>query len=460
MAEGGDRSFHQDLAMTFQSGFALYAESMGKGERIPIASQASGGRNGSAGKISVFQAATSFVTTIIGAGILSFPGAFAKAGWVYSWAILITSALIVAEIGRVIEEAIQLVEKRMKRGEVFPFDQVSRYEDLCEVAFGKVGQHLAFVLVNGYLLLMGGAFMILIGSSLNFLFEVEVQSAIIGAGILFLPVSLLNDTSIIANLSVVGVIASVIYAFAIGVGGLQVASWTDAKDRQTVTFIDSSQLQDLGMVFAVMLLGFTYQLVAPNVRADMQKPEEMPKAISIAVTVVLIVYGTAGTLGYYGWGENVKGNVLRSMNLPDGSPMVAGLLLSGAVVCNLLVTFPIIMNCVYRAVEATIFEGYSCTSRIVLCLAALATGLYVPYFMEFLGLVGSVLGVAVGIFLPVACYWTLAKKESEADKDFNPQGEIPKVLGHVVIVILGTIVLCVGTYSSLDELMKAFANGS
>ena len=45
---------------------------------------------------------------------------------------------------------------------------VVKYEDMAEVAFGKPGIYFASITVNSFLLFMSGAFLILIGSSLEF----------------------------------------------------------------------------------------------------------------------------------------------------------------------------------------------------------------------------------------------------------------------------------------------------
>merc|ERR1719210_2632951 len=158
-----------------------------------------------------------------------------------------------------------------------------------------------------------------------------------------------------------------------------------------------------------MLMGFTYQTVAPTVWAEMEKPRELPSAVRGAVAIVALVYATAGGLAYYGWGNSVEGDINASMRYPDGAAMTAGLILSGAVVANLLVTFPIIMNCVYRAAEAAVNKPYSVSVCLALLTVAVLIGRFLLFFFPFLTLISAVLGVEVGIFIPLAIYGTLAR---------------------------------------------------
>lgn len=445
------------LAMTFESGYVRYARTHLFDEALPLAQ---GKEKGIVGKVSTSEATTSLVTTIVGAGILGFPAIFAKGGWVCSCILLLLSAWIVIDVGKTMDDAIRIVEARLARNYIFNFTKVQRIEDLAEAAFGKIGQTLTFVLVNSYLLFVGSALMILIGISVNYLFAaVPVRWAIIGAGAVFVPMSLLDNMSIIAKLSVVGVIASVTYAIAIGTAGLQNADQTNPQER--VTSLEPQQVSDLGVVLAVMLLGFTYQLVAPTIRTDMEKPTEFPKAVQNAVVVVFLVYGLAGGLGYYGFGDEVKGTVLESMVNPDGSKMIAGIALAGAVIANLVVTFPLLLVCVYRGMEAAFFGSYSAVLRIFLCLLALATGLFLPFFLEILSLIGSVLGVAVGIFCPVVCYWSLALDETKSVEGTpSPTEDIFRMVRHIIIILLGLIVLCVGTYGAVNDLIDATKQGA
>lgn len=431
--------------MTFESALVQLAKkSKLTLEELPIKSH--GG-----GKISTLGAIMSLVTTMVGAGVLGFPKTFSNAGWYASPVLLLLCAWVAMEIGHILSDCLAMVEERLAEGARFSFTKPEKYEDICEAAFGSTGKFTATIMVNAFLLFMSGAFMILIGQSLEFViqkaFFSPYRACVLAVSILFLPLTLLDDMSQIAKLSGIGVLASFVYVLAIGFAGFEAGMSDTIKDYN----LYPAKLTDLGGVISVMFLGLTYQQVLPTVRSEMEAPRESSKAVTIAVAGVTLVYGTAGGLGFFGWGNQVKGNVLQSMVNEDGSPTVQGLMLSIAVIANLFVTFPIVMSIVSRAMEANLVGGlYSYTVRVCLFMVSLLIGLFVPFFLDFLTLIGAVLGVVVGGFMPVAVYWAMAGTK---------QYSVFQVVRHGGIILIGLVALIFGTLTSVQGLMASFERG-
>jgi len=400
------------------------------------------------GKTTTLQACATLTTTIVGAGVLSLPATFARGGWFVAPPLLILCGLAMMEAGFALDKVCHMVEALLRAGKTpLSFERLVGFEDLFEAAFGRGSRVLAAVPVSLLLLCMGGALMILIGQSLAFISGLAYEQGVIAAAVVFAPLSLLDDMNIIARLSFVGVVASVAYVLCIGCAGWRASHF--GTERTYLLAPEPSQLTDLGMVVSVMLLGFTYQQVVPTLRTEMCRPQELPWAIAGAVGSAAFVYMVAGSLGYYGWGERVTGNVLESMRMPDGSKMPEGLVLASAVIANLSVTFPIIMICVYRAAEDKVLGHYSPLTRLVLLFITLLVGLFVPYFLAFFGLLASVLGVFF-VFSPIALHFALVKKSGE-------KLSAAIMLKHIVVVSLGLVALIFGTWTSLQDLVKAFA---
>jgi len=140
--------------------------------------------------------------------------------------------------------------------------------------------------------------------------------------------------------------------------------------------------------------------------------------------------------------------VLQSMRMPDGTHMWEGYVLSAAIIANLFVTFPAQMLYVYRAAEQRACGRYSPTVRFALLFITLLIGLFVPYFLQFFGLLASLLGVFF-VFGPLALYWGLAMKTGlEVSR--------ATVLKHAVVMSLGSIALVFGTWTSLLDLIAKF----
>lgn len=423
---------------------------------IMLMNNGAGDKDQPAGQTTTLQATSTIVTTIIGAGILSFPRTFAQGGWFYSSLLLVLCAWSVVEMGVSIDASCQFVQNRLRRGEEYSFTRVTTYDDLCEAAFGRLGKIMAAISVNLFLLMLGAVFIILISLQLKFLLQpIDLGDwAVWGIGFVFMPLSLVDDMTIIAKISVIGVFASFIYAISIGTAGWQAAQ--HPCPAEYTNLLPLSDLGNLGPVISIFLMGFAYQTVAPNVRAEMQNPEEFPRAVGGGVSVVGLVYASSGALAYWGWGNDVKGSVVDSMyeftdTCEQGERLPLGLLLASAIIANLTVTFPIVMNCVFRAAEAALgvkysIKGASVFIRIGLVALALVIGQNLPYFFPFLSLTGATVGGFVCVFLPIALYWKLGRDEGISLRTYK--GTAAK---HAFILLLGIVSLIFGTIGAIQE---------
>jgi len=406
-----------------------------------------------AGRTTTLSTSMNLITVMVGAGVLAFPKFFGMAGWYLGPLVLLAAAASSMEAGRAFVEALRLTEAKLRAGARFSFTRPDKYEDAVEAAFGAGGKTAAGVLLNVFMLLICGCFMMLIGASLHAISPGwEVKTWVLASCVLFGPLSLLRDMDFISRLSSVGVVASVLYVLCIAQAGLA-AGWstdigTNGREFRTVP----DKATDVGVVLSVMFLSFAFQVVVPTVRQEMQHPEEMPEAIQNAVGATAGVYMLVGILGYYGWGNGVKDKVLESMTYEDsdGKPhyTMAGILLSVAVISNLFVTLPIILNCISLAAESAAGFGYSPPLRLGLLGTALLLATNLPFFGEVLSLIGALFVTVTMTFIPMACYWKLAL-------DANQSPPPATRLKHAAIVVLGLVAIVFGTIGGWQELMEA-----
>lgn len=430
------------------------------------------------GQTSTVATAMNLVTTMVGAGILAFPSTFARGGWYLAPWLLVCSTAVTLEIGMLIDRICVMSEEKAASGARYSFGScIEKYEDLGEAAFGLPGKRIVSLVANLFMLNICGAFMILVGSSMELLsvgfVDFFVQYGYGGKWVgwvclpfrfwvlvmsgAFAPLALLDDMSFISRLSFVGVIASFIYVIAIAEGGLSSSAGgaSTAVEHQSYP----KKFGDVGMVISVMLLGFSCQTVLPTVRSEMLHPTQLHVAIKTSTITVLLVYMCAGMIGFYAWGDRVEGNVLLSMKNTRDAPLVAGMVLAFAVVANLLVTFPIIMQCVAKALESHLGGGFSLVGRLSLFACAMFVGFFCPYFLEFLGLVASVLGIVMGICIPLACYWKL-RADGSGNEGAGGRGppSIQEYAKHGMILLFGAVALIYGTIDGVAGLVQKMQN--
>jgi len=315
---------------------------------------------------------------------------------------------------------------------------------------------LASACLNTFMLCMCGAFMILIGMSMEYVTNMLLpyRAWVLLSTLLFVPLCLLKDMELISRMSAVGVIASVIYVLSIMAAGIaakfsegagEFRPWPVQGESDSVFVI----IKKFSTTLSVFLLSFAYQLVVPTVRAEMEVPSDMPRAINRAVLVVAFVYFSVGLVGYYGWGDNVKGNVLESMVYVDGTKMLAGRALALAVVANLIVTYPIVMSCVSLAAESYCGGLYNAPLRIILLAITAAVALFCPSFLAILTLQASTVCTMSMTLIPLCVVWKLALSSG-----MKPSAAT--AVKHFIIIMMATMALIFGTWDSVEELDKAF----
>jgi len=276
--------------------------------------------------------------------------------------------------------------------------------------------------------------------------------------LLFVPLCLLKDMALISRLSAVGVIASAIYVLSILEAGMQarLTACTEARDLRLWPKHSKEDpivpiLTNFCTTCSVFLLGFAYHIVVPTVRAEMEAPNQMPLAINRAVLLVASVYFSVGLVGYYGWGNDVAGNVLDSMVNPDGTKMLAGRALALAVMANLFVTYPIIMSCVSLAAESYCGGKYNATLRIILLAITAAIAMFCPSFLAILTLQASTVCTMSMTLIPLGVFWKLALSSGKKPSRVT-------AAKHLLIVIIALMAVAVGTWQSIEEMVEAFGN--
>merc|ERR1712127_1039049 len=99
------------------------------------------------------------------------------------------------------------------------------------------------------------------------------------------------------------------------------------------------------------------------------------------------------------------------------------------------------MSCVNRSLEAEFIGHYSYALRASTLTFSLLIGLFVPYFFEFLSIVGSSLSVIVCVVIPLSCHWALARQNG-LEKLTNLRLTVAK---HALISVVGLVALIIGT---------------
>lgn len=324
---------------------------------------------------------------------------------------------------------------------------IRSYPDIGERAFGTKGRALVSVAMNVELYLVATGFLILEGDNLHNLYpdvEYEVGGLVIGGrqgfifiiGLVVLPTVWLDNMSILSYISATGVVASFILVCSI----FWAAVFDDIGFRGQGTLFNYR-----GIPTAISLYAFCYcaHPVFPTLYTSMSDQQKFSKVMLVCFVVCTMTYASVAILGYLMFGGKVDSQV--TLNLPINR--VSSKVAIYTTLVNPLAKYALMVTPILNALERRFL---ACPSRVMsmfirsgLVVSTIVVAVAVPFFAYLMSLVGAFLSVTASIILPCLCYI----KISGIHQRFGV--ELMLLFG---IVLVGAVVLVVGTYTALLEI--------
>lgn len=427
-----------------------------QGEELPLTASSGGSETRAT--------TTSFITIMVGAGVLGFPALFSKVGVPLGAFMLTSCTLMSVYLCKTVGDTCTRVQERTGK-------PVSKMDDLGQACFGYLGEVISRIVVNGMFIGMVSCYMVLIGQNLAFLLPLPYRAWILIFTLLLMPAAFMRDISILEKLAIVGVVASCVYFITITGGGIMAGNKTGSFEAAP-----SVKPFSIFSVFTIMMFGYGPTHVLPSVRREMKNPQELPQALVVSHLIVGVIYMSAGIIGYWGFGALTQGNISMSMCESPGCPGTVpacatppcpeltsekagskwafGYFLAVAVVANLCVTIPIVLYCCFTGIEASYSKDKpmdatkSAVMRVGVVLFCTSVGLFVPFFLQVVSILSAALVVPIVFFLPLAFGWKSAK-------DSGVPYDTPRIVFDSFLLLVGVACFVIGLYSSIDDLMQA-----
>ncbi|KAK2636212.1 hypothetical protein Ddye_031004 [Dipteronia dyeriana] len=386
---------------------------------------------------------TSFLRTcfnelnaLTGVGILSIPYALSQGGWL-TLIVFLLVAILCWYTGLLLRRCM----------DAHPL--IKSYPDIGELAFGHKGRALVSILMYLELYLVAVEFLILEGDNLDKLFPnmgFKIGSLKIGGrqafvlltALIILPTTWLKSLGVLAYVSAGGALASVILPCCV--------LWVGAVDG--VGFHERGLLLNWGgMPTAISLITFCYcgHAVLPTLCNSMKDRSQFSKVLLVCFVTSTINYGSMAVLGYLMYGDHLKSQV--TLNLPQRK--LGTKIAIYTTLINPLTNYAVIITPIASAIEdKTTFRNsrsLSILTRSVIVISTVIVALTVPFFGYIMAFIGAFLSVTVSILLPCLCYLRIYK----AALGFRL--ELMIIVG---ILVVGSIVGVVGTYTSLKQIVN------
>ncbi|KZV50189.1 vacuolar amino acid transporter 1-like [Dorcoceras hygrometricum] len=325
---------------------------------------------------------------------------------------------------------------------------IRSYSDIGGRAFGSKGRAIVSIATNVELYLVATGFLILEGDNLYNLFpdmEIGIGGIVLGGrkgfiliiGLLILPTVWLNNMSILSYISATGVMASFILIASV--------LWAAVFDEIGFSGKGTS-VNFKGFPIAVSLYAFCYcaHPVFPALYNSMRDPKKFSKVMLVCFLVTTTSYASMAVLGYLMFGSKVESQV--TLNLPTNKTSSKVAIYTTLV--NPFAKYALMLKPVISAVEnrltSSSTRGFSILIRTGLVLSTIIVAVAIPFFGYLMSLVGAFLSVTASIILPCACYL----KISGTYRRFGVE-----MVFIWIIVLVGIVILVVGTYTALDEII-------
>lgn len=368
------------------------------------------------------------LTDIVGTSVLTFAGVAKDLGWVFTILFIVGLCPISVYCANLMSRTRNKI-KEERNIEILNMGEAAR------ICFGSDQAAVAtYAVVYGYGFLGNASYLLTMGNALQGVFYDSlmcVPTTISISCVLVLPVVLgvrtLSDSVALCFANLVAILVVLVLCFNVLVqdGPLPCAS----------RFNFAEQLTPLTVLGAATNVVYSYagQWIYFEMMVEMKKPEEFPKVFYVNAPLQVVLYLTVAVLSYFYLGDQADSKGTLLTNLPPGMAFrwASGILFAHVVVAFLIKNV-IIARQLHRSFSPKyeaikLGEEGGCRAHFEhmgFALVVLAGGWVmanaVPYFSQFLGLLGGLLSGPISFLLPIAFFVAVQKKQSAA---FGGHGE-------------------------------------
>jgi amino acid permease len=385
------------------------------------------------------------VCVVAGTGTLGLPYALALGGW-------ISAGIVVLSLIMSIYTGVLLMRCLYYNGKY----RLASYQEIGRHAYGKAGLAAVWVFHTSIIIGAPVMYMILAGTELKGLVHYDPISTVswiwISAAVIAIPFVLMRTLKEVAVMSIFGALATVVLVI-VAVRGSIMDMSNPAYDNVTHSVVIWANLP---ITVASISICFGGNVVYMHVEESMRYPKSWNRVLTLALIFCSVLYLLTAIPGYMAYGNMALSPILA--NLPDDIYTKIGTIF---IVAHVIMAAPILLTSFAlefeRLCDITVARRgrvmervYRTASRLVLIGICGAIASTVPYFGDFLSLLGALGNCTLIFILPILFYWKL----------FGGLKSMPKyeVVWCFFILIIGLVSAVIGSIDAIKALSRDFAN--
>ncbi|KAL8548377.1 hypothetical protein ACS0TY_007626 [Phlomoides rotata] len=222
--------------------------------------------------------------------------------------------------------------------------------------------------------------------------------------------------------------------------------WID--NMSTLSYLSATGIIALILIFGLYALCFGAHALFPTFYTSMKNPKHFSLVLRICFLVCLMTCGATAIIGYLMFGSELQSQI--TLNLPRDK--LSFKVATYTALINSLSKYALVLKPIVDTIE-TQFQSlggrrrrrrrcYSILTRTILVGSTTIVALTIPFYGPLMSLVGAFTVVAIFILFPCLCYLKISGK-----LDFES-------LIIVFTVLMRLLVLLIGTYASLAEIIQ------
>ncbi|ORX94380.1 hypothetical protein K493DRAFT_408017 [Basidiobolus meristosporus CBS 931.73] len=383
---------------------------------------------------------------LAGSGSLSLPYVVGNAGWIAIIIIVLCTAFAIYNNVLLVRCLYAIPDRRL-----------TSYTEIGQASFGIVGKVAVWFFHNS--IVIGGpiVYMILAGTNIYSLVEplgvtlTKQNWIMICAALVFIPFVIFRNIREITVLSFFGTFTTIFAIIVVVVVSFMSLDKAKADPTRHHEFVNWGQIPlSLGSI------GFSFggNVVFPHVEATMKNPKAWNRVMSLAISAVAILYLLIAVCGYYVFGSAAEAPIFANLKPYNPATIVAVILIT----MHVLLASPLFLFGFVNEIEHNFHinqERFSNVAyysirtaiRVATIFFVGLIAVIVPYFGDFMSLIGALSECMTVFVLPVICYLKLYGWR---------RCNIPQLIWFALTIVIGTIGCVWGSIDAVITLKKDF----
>ncbi|KAF9164488.1 hypothetical protein BGX20_000927 [Mortierella sp. AD010] len=390
------------------------------------------------------KAFANIVCVVAGTGTLGLPYALKLGGW-------IGVGIVILSLFMSLYTSILLMKCLYYNGKY----RLTSYADIGFHAFGRAGSIAVWAFYAPLIIGSPTMYLILAGTELKNLITVVDMSTRtwiwISTAVVAVPFILMKTLKEVAITSIFGALATVVLVI--------VAVRGSIVDHSNPIYSDVNHdfviLPNLPIAIASISICFGGNIVYAHVEESMRYPKSWNKVVAAALGSCTVLYLATAIPGYFTYGDRAQSPILA--NLPKDVFTNIGTIF---IIAHVILAAPILLTAfaleVERRIGITVRLHGEAMERVYRILFRLfiagfcgAIACIVPYFGDFLSLLGALGNCTLIYVLPILCYFKLIGWRHM---------KWHELVWCAFIVFIGVLSAAIGTIDAIRALKRDFEN--